>query len=460
MLEKCAYGGFGGLSDVTPAGFIVGDRLSLDGVADPEGDGAGTGPTTAGGQALVGAVDGAGKNGGGGGGGEASDARFEGAQNAGAGAGAFGKKDEDVVVGSDALTKVIEGVGGAAFPPKGECIEKKGGEPGADCAGKEGVPGGNRVDAGAPGGRKAGGEDEQIEVAVVVGCEDEGGAGREMLGAVDAEVVALEEVKGGKTEGDAGGDGGQVTAFAAGAAEASPGGHTVVGGWLIVPIFHGCSGSAAEQDVGRHIETDAAEVADVMKEGGTDEEEAIETVEQAAVTGNQGAHIFDAEIPFDAGDNEVAELGGDGEQETANDEMEGMVERGVDEEGAGEPGEEQDDAKDGAESAGEGFVGAGVGGEFGAAEQFPEEIGKDIVEFGAEQDEEQERLKETVICQITKVAEAGAEEEECHGGERDTLEVAVGAVGLESTQGEEGNHEGRDGDKKAIPMIHRGKTGE
>jgi hypothetical protein len=46
------------------------------------------------------------------------------------------------------------------------------------------------------------------------------------------------------------------------------------------------------------IRAEAVEETEVVVDGGGDEEEAVETVEEAAMAREGGAHVFDAQVAF------------------------------------------------------------------------------------------------------------------------------------------------------------------
>ena len=105
------------------------------------------------------------------------------------------------------------------------------------------------------------------------------------------------------------------------------------------------------------------------EEEGGGEEEGVDAVEEAAVAWDGGAHVFDADVAFDEGDGEVAELCADADDQAGYQlvrEGEGWREGKGEEEGEGEADGEC------AQCAFPGFVGADVAAQgvaAGAAEE-------------------------------------------------------------------------------------------
>ena len=60
----------------------------------------------------------------------------------------------------------------------------------------------------------------------------------------------------------------------------------------------------------------AMEPAGHMEEERCHEDQTIRTIEDASVAGDDGAHIFDAQIPLDKADCEVAELPSDADNQS------------------------------------------------------------------------------------------------------------------------------------------------
>src|SRR6185312_16006350 len=115
----------------------------------------------------------------------------------------------------------------------------------------------------------------------------------------------------------------------------------------------------------------------------------VEAVEQAAVAGEGVGRVRSGQGAFEGGEGEVAKLAGDAEDQAEGNEVHRVIDASVLEdpmaEDSGEGGRE-DECADG---SAEGFVGAGVRGEFAAAEGFAGDVGEDVVEFdGADQPEE------------------------------------------------------------------------
>src|SRR4051812_9520169 len=116
-----------------------------------------------------------------------------------------------------------------------------------------------------------------------------------------------------------------------------------------------------------------------MENGRGSEEQAVEAVKQTAVSREGGGPIFDAEVALDGGKGEIAELTGDAENHADENEPAGIIHACVGKTEMAENGGESGREHQSPERAAEGFVRAGIGRQFSAAERFADDVGKDII---------------------------------------------------------------------------------
>src|SRR5262249_24383009 len=140
--------------------------------------------------------------------------------------------------------------------------------------------------------------------------------------------------------------------------------------------------SSPREDPRRAFEADAgADVADEVEDGRGDQEEGVAAVQDAAVPGDHGAHVLDADVALDGGDEKVAELAAYRDDRAQGQEGEGRVRtRAAEDEMADERGEGRGE-DDGAERTADGLAGAGVRGELAAAERLAGAEREDVVEL-------------------------------------------------------------------------------
>src|SRR4029453_12348423 len=97
---------------------------------------------------------------------------------------------------------------------------------------------------------------------------------------------------------------------------------SVVNSWPLSP-----SSLQAGEDAHGFGEANATEVVEQMERGGGDEDERVEAVEEAAVPGDEGGEVFDADVALDRGEHEVAELAADADDQAQGEEVEGSVDQ-------------------------------------------------------------------------------------------------------------------------------------
>lgn len=194
-----------------------------------------------------------------------------------------------------------------------------------------------------------------------------------------------------------------------------------------------------------------------MKEERGGEQEAVDAVENAAVTGEESAAVFDIEIAFKGGDGDVAQEteGGDaGTEKEAFDETKGC-------EDGRQGGREEGGGAEATPETGPGFVRAYAGKDFAFAELFAPEVLGDIVEFGeGDQVEHPSGAAALGIDFLWEGEEPGGVAQAEDGNHQSPLHHAGGvekAFGfLEGNQahGEDEEHKYRDkDDKHAVPLL-------
>src|ERR1700682_5627866 len=127
---------------------------------------------------------------------------------------------------------------------------------------------------------------------------------------------------------------------------------------------------ASAENARRLVAAEAEEVADVVKYRGRNEDQAVEAVEQAAVAGGEDARVLDAEVAFDRGEHQVAELADDADDDAQRHQPNRLIQHGAGEDEVTEAGDECRSKHQRSKRAADGLVGAGVRRELASAKGF------------------------------------------------------------------------------------------
>src|SRR5437764_14683122 len=80
-------------------------------------------------------------------------------------------------------------------------------------------------------------------------------------------------------------------------------------------------------------------------------------------------------------------------------------------------------------------------------------VGKDVIKFHGEDDQQKNRAVIPIVCHVAKVAERASEKSEPEHAEADALNVALGLIGDQSADGDQGDCQRKQGNKESIPII-------
>ena len=116
-----------------------------------------------------------------------------------------------------------------------------------------------------------------------------------------------------------------------------------------------------------------------MKDGGRDQDQAVEAVEQPAVAGNDGAHVLDAEVALDGGEHQVAELPRQADDEAEREQDERAIDGRAGKDVVAEKADQRGGEDERAERAAERLIRAGLRRELAMAEGLAGDVGKDVV---------------------------------------------------------------------------------
>src|SRR5260370_38138070 len=79
---------------------------------------------------------------------------------------------------------------------------------------------------------------------------------------------------------------------------------------------------------------------------------------------------------------------------------------------------------DRAERSANSFVWTGVRNKFSMTEQMTADVGKDVIQFHGEDDQQQDRPIVPIVCHVAKVTERAPEKSESEDTETDALDVS------------------------------------
>src|SRR5215510_10680489 len=141
------------------------------------------------------------------------------------------------------------------------------------------------------------------------------------------------------------------------------------------------AGSYDQSSTSASRSVQAVEPAHHVEEQGAGEDQAVDAVEDAAVTGDQDAHVLHADVALDEADREVAELTADPDDQARQHELQRAEVREAEPE---QPGQ-QHRYGERAERAAERLVGADLLAQLAAAEELPRGEGGDVVALDREE---------------------------------------------------------------------------
>lgn len=355
-----------------------------------------------------------------------SRSRFELGHFAAGGTGPFREDDEDVslilqehAAGLDTLARIGK-------PVEGKSIDDDGGdhEP-VDVDEEIILSGGGEGVVEFP-ERKSGEETEDVEVAGVIGNEDIGARSGEVFSSGDFKAVVETEPSPDRSRRDHACAVDKHVGSARKIFQTVDEGFFQVGFSLVAPFFHKTSGwNERELKQGEPSETRASievvEIANHVKEEGSDIDQAVDAVEDSSVSGDSGSHVLNSEVAFDHADGEISELSPDADDESGEDQFSrGEMRKGEME----EPGENEGDPQR-SQTAFPRFFGADLTAHLMSTEEFSEGEGGDIIQFNGEEDIKEVGIGKSGIGEESEMTEHPTEIDKADDGQSDELELAL-----------------------------------
>src|SRR6478609_9999423 len=90
-------------------------------------------------------------------------------------------------------------------------------------------------------------------------------------------------------------------------------------------------------------------------------------------------------------------------------------------------------------------------------EQMTADVGKDVIQFHGEDDQQQDRPIVPIICHVAKVTERASEKSESEHTQTDALDVAFGLIRNQAANGNQRDGQGKQRNKQAVPVIQFGE---
>src|SRR4029450_849730 len=81
------------------------------------------------------------------------------------------------------------------------------------------------------------------------------------------------------------------------------------------------------------------------------------------------------------------------------------------------------------------------------------DVGKDIIEFHGEDDQQKDRAVVPIVRHVAKVAECASEKSEPEDTQANALDVTLGFTGDQSADGDQRDCQRKQGNKESIPII-------
>src|SRR5215470_7539428 len=86
-------------------------------------------------------------------------------------------------------------------------------------------------------------------------------------------------------------------------------------------------------------------------------------------------------------------------------------------------------------------------------EQMTADVGKDVIEFYGEDNQQKDRPIIPIVCHVAKVAQRGSEKSKSEDTQTDTLNVAFRLVGKQSPDGNQCDSQRKQRNKEPIPIV-------